>query len=104
MYISGLSNGGTGTLDYVSLWPQRFTAAVVAMGAGLFGFIEKGGNRPFVSNVTHTPMLFLHGKRDEVINVSATTNTVDSLRAQHADVAMKLFPERGHEIAPGSGR
>ena len=103
IYISGLSNGGTGTFDYVSLWPQRFTAAVVAMGAGLFGFIEKGGNRPFVSNVVHTPMLFLHGKRDEIIDVSATTNTVDSLRAQHADVAMKLFPERGHEIAPGSG-
>ncbi|HEY2897837.1 MAG TPA: HEAT repeat domain-containing protein [Gemmatimonadaceae bacterium] len=103
VYISGLSNGGTGTLDYVSLWPQRFSAAVVAMGAGLFGFIEKGGNRPFVSNVTHMPMLFLHGKRDEVIDVSATTNTVDSLRAQHADVSMKLFPERGHEIAPGSG-
>jgi dienelactone hydrolase len=103
VYISGLSNGGTGTFDYVSLWPQRFSAAVVAMGAGLFGFIEKGGNRPFVSNVTHTPLLFLHGKRDEVIDASATTNTVDSLRAQHASVAMKLFPERGHEIAPGSG-
>ena len=103
VYISGLSNGGTGTLDYVSLWPQRFTAAVVAMGAGLFGFVEKGGNRPFVSNVTHTPLLFLHGKRDQVIDVSATTNTVDSLRAQHADVALKLFPDRGHEIAPGSG-
>jgi len=103
VYISGLSNGGTGTLDFVSLWPQRFSAAVVAMGAGLFGFIERGGDRPFVSNVTHTPMLFLHGKRDEVIDVSATTRTVDSLRAQHADVAMKLFPERGHEIAPGFG-
>ena len=103
VYISGLSNGGTGTLDYVSLWPQRFTAAVVAMGAGLFGFVEKGGNRPFVSNVAHTPLLFLHGKRDQVIDVTATTNTVDSLRAQHADVAMKLFPDRGHEIVPGGG-
>ncbi|MEP7064916.1 MAG: HEAT repeat domain-containing protein [Gemmatimonadota bacterium] len=103
VYISGLSNGGTGTLDYVSLWPQRFTAAVVAMGAGLFGFVEPGGNRPFVSNVTHTPLLFLHGKRDEVIDASATTKTVDSLRAQHADVAMKLFPERGHELVPGFG-
>jgi poly(3-hydroxybutyrate) depolymerase len=103
VYISGLSNGGTGTLDYVSLWPQRFSAAVVAMGAGLFGFTEPGGDRPFVSNVTHTPMLFLHGKKDPVIEVSATTKTVDSLRAQHADVAMKLFPDREHEIVPGSG-
>jgi poly(3-hydroxybutyrate) depolymerase len=103
VYISGLSNGGTGTLDYVSLWPQRFSAAVVAMGAGLFGFTELGGNRPFVSNVTHTPMLFLHGEKDPVIEVSATTKTVDSLRAQHADVAMQLFPDREHEIVPGSG-
>jgi len=103
VYISGLSNGGTGTFDYVSLWPQRFSAAVVAMGAGLFGFMEPGGNRPFVSNAAHTPILFLHGKQDQVIDVSATTRTVDSLRAQHADVAMKLFPERGHEIAPGIG-
>jgi hypothetical protein len=73
------------------------------MGAGFFGFTEPGGDRPFASNMTHTPMLFLHGKRDQVIDVSATTRTVDSLRAQHADVAMKLFPERGHEIVPGSG-
>jgi dienelactone hydrolase len=103
VYLSGLSNGGTGTLDYVSLWPQRFSAAVVAMGAGLFGFTEPGGDRPFVSNVTHIPMLFLHGKKDQVIPMSATTNTVDSLRAQHADVAIKIFPDREHEIVPGSG-
>jgi hypothetical protein len=103
VYVSGLSNGGTGTLDYVSLWPQRWSAAVVAMGAGLFGFLEAGGDRPFVSNVTHTPMLFLHGKKDPVINVGATTKTVDSLRAQHAIVEMKLFPDREHEIVPGSG-
>jgi hypothetical protein len=103
IYISGLSNGGTGTFDYVSLWPQRFSAAVVAMGAGLFGFTEAGGDRPFVSNATHLPLLFLHGKKDPVIPVSATVKTVDSLRAGHADVAMRLFPEREHEIIPGSG-
>jgi poly(3-hydroxybutyrate) depolymerase len=103
VYLSGLSNGGTGTFDYASLWPQRWSAAVVAMGAGLFGFTEPGGDRPFVANVTHVPMLFLHGKRDQVIEVAAATKTVDSLRAQHADVAMKIFPERGHEIVPGTG-
>jgi dienelactone hydrolase len=103
VYISGLSNGGTGTLDYASLWPQRFSAAVVAMGAGLFGFTEPGGDRPFASNVAHLPMLFLHGKLDQVIPFSATTKTVDSLRAQHADVAMTLFPQREHEIVPGTG-
>jgi dienelactone hydrolase len=103
VYVTGLSNGGTGTLDYASLWPQRWSAAVSAMGAGLFGFTEPGGERPFASNVAHLPMLFLHGKRDQVIPVDATTRTVDSLRAQHADVAMKLFPERGHELVPGTG-
>jgi hypothetical protein len=103
VYISGLSNGGTGTFDYASLWPQRFSAAVVAMGAGLFGFTEAGGDRPFVTNITHLPMLFLHGKLDQVIPFSATTKTVDSLRAQHADVTMTLFPQREHEIVPGSG-
>lgn len=103
IYISGLSNGGTGTFDYVSLWPQRFSAAVVAMGAGLFGFTEAGGNRPYVSNATHLPLLFLHGKKDPVIPVSATITTVDSLRAQHADVQMRLFSDREHEIIPGFG-
>lgn len=103
IYISGLSNGGTGTFDYVSLWPQRFSAAVVAMGAGLFGFTEAAGDRPFVSNATHLPLLFLHGKKDPVIPVSATMKTVDSLRAQHADVTMRIFPDREHEIVPGFG-
>ncbi len=103
VYISGLSNGGTGTFDYASLWPQRFSAAVVAMVAGLFGFTENGGDRPFVTNAAHLPMLFLHGKLDEVIPYSAATKTVDSLRAQHGDVTLKLFPQRGHEIAPGIG-
>lgn len=103
VYLSGLSNGGTGTFDYASLWPQRFSAAVVAMGAGLFGFTENGGDRPFPANVVHLPMLFLHGKLDQVIPYGATTKTVDSLRAQHADVSMKLFAQRQHEIVPGSG-
>ncbi len=104
IYLTGLSNGGTGTFYYAALWPHRFTAAVSAMGAGFYvEFDENPEGRPFAANTANLPMLFLHGEKDETIQASATRETVEQLRPHWAALESHIFPEREHEIVLGRG-
>lgn len=100
IYLSGLSNGGTGTYYYATRWPHRFTAAVSAMGGGAFvSFLDP----PFPENATHLPLLFLHGERDATIPAEATRRTVERFRGHRATLEARYFPDRGHGIALGRG-
>jgi pimeloyl-ACP methyl ester carboxylesterase len=103
IYLSGLSNGGTGTLYYATLWPHRFAAAVSAMGAGLWMPEVEPDNDPLPRNSDNLPMLFLHGDKDPVINADATRDTVETMSSRPAPLESHIFPERGHEIMMGRG-
>ncbi|HJR62491.1 MAG TPA: dienelactone hydrolase family protein [Gemmatimonadaceae bacterium] len=103
IYVTGLSNGGTGAFFFSSLWPHRFSAAVSAMGAGFYSFAVSAADRPFPTNVANLPLLFLHGRRDAVISDSATRGTVRALTGRRAPLEMHLFDDRGHSLTPGRG-
>jgi pimeloyl-ACP methyl ester carboxylesterase len=103
IYLSGLSNGGTGTLYYATLWPHRFAAAVSAMGAGLWTPEVEPDNEPLPRNSDNLPMLFLHGAEDPVISADATRATVEQMESRPAPLESHIFPDRGHEIMMGRG-
>ncbi len=103
VYLTGLSNGGTGAFYYSTLWPHRFAAAVSAMGAGLWVPELEKDNELLPRNSDHVPLLFLHGAGDEVIQADATRDTVESLAGRPAPLESHIFPERGHEIVLGRG-
>ena len=103
IYLTGLSNGGTGTLYYATLWPHRFAAAVSAMGAGLWVPELEKDNEPLPHNSDNLPMLFLHGADDPVIQADATRGTVEQMAGHSAPLESHIFPERGHEIILGRG-
>ena len=69
VYLTGFSNGGTGTFLYATLWRHRLAAAAPLMGGGLPFF---GPEPPAADNLRTLPLLFVHGDKDEVIPVSAT--------------------------------
>jgi hypothetical protein len=100
IYLSGLSNGGTGTYYLSALWPHRFSAAVAAMGSGRFVPVIE---RPFPENLANLPLLFLHGERDQTIPPEATRQTVDALKLRWAPLEAHYFPDRGHSIVIGRG-
>lgn len=57
IYLTGFSNGGTGSLYFAALWPHRFAAVVSRMGAGQCMEQVKLG----LSNLENLPVLFVHG-------------------------------------------
>lgn len=104
VYLSGLSNGGTGTYYYATLWPHRFTAAVSAMGAGQSRFeAADAPPPPFPGNASHLPFLFLHGEEDDVIPADATLQTARLMHFREAALEVHVFPRRGHELLLGTG-
>lgn len=106
IYISGLSNGGTGAYYYAARWPHRFTAAVASMGAGQYApYLSAGRLPPSPSNLAHLPLLFLHGGRDATIpdSMSRKTGSLVAETRRTAPVEIHVFPERGHGIVPGRG-
>ena len=100
VYLTGFSNGGTGTFLYSTLWPHRLAAAASLMGGGLPFF---GAEPPALANVRALPLLFVHGDKDEVIPVQATLATVKELKHQDAaaPVESHILAGRGHDIVVG---
>lgn len=96
VYLTGFSNGGTGSLYFAELWPQRFAAVVSQMGAGQCVEAVKRG----LANLENIPLFFIHGETDPII-------APDCSRVTHATIAdlrpavkpeLKILPARGHDI------
>ena len=106
IYLSGLSNGGTGAYYYAARWPHRFTAAVASMGGGQYApYLSSGRLPPEPRNLMHLPLLFLHGARDRTIPASYSRRTAALSRefTRTAPAEIHVFPDRGHGIVPGRG-
>jgi hypothetical protein len=98
-YVSGMSNGGSGTFDYATLWPDQFAAAAPLMGAGFDAELNPA-EKPLGENTSALPMLFIHGDRDPIIPMKYSTEAVDRLKAmdRSAPVDLIILPGKGHEL------
>ena len=93
IYIAGFSNGGTGALDYATLWPQRFAAVVSLMGAGeCMPQVADG-----LAEAADLPILFVHGDKDQIVPVSCSQSTYESLQKLSPRVAPELHIVKGRE-------
>jgi pimeloyl-ACP methyl ester carboxylesterase len=101
IYLTGLSNGGTGTFHYATLFPHKLTAAVSAMGAGIFQPGMTEDERPFPRNTMALPLAFLHGEDDKVILPETTRRTVQQLGKRLAPVETHYLEGKGHELGIG---
>jgi len=96
VYISGFSNGGTGSLYYATLWPQRFAAVVTMMGAG----VCNSEIADQLANVANLPIQLIHGDQDPIIDPSCSQATFDAVRKLPPKLlpALHMLKGRGHEI------
>lgn len=102
IYLTGLSNGGTGTFFYSAFWPQDFTAAVSAMGAGFWPLNAGEIDEVEPDNLANLPMLFLHGEKDQTIRADTTRRTVSRLRWRKAPLEAHYFPNLAHGVVVGA--
>jgi hypothetical protein len=101
IYLTGLSNGGTGTFHYATLFPHKLTAAVSAMGAGVFQPFTPEEERPYPRNTTALPLAFVHGEADSIIEPETTRRTVQLLGPRVAPVETHYLKGRGHDLGIG---
>ncbi len=96
IHLTGFSNGGTGSLYFATLWPQRFAAVVSLMGAGLCNEKVKAG----LPNLENIPLLFVHGADDPVITPDCSTTTHATFADLHSPIQpeLKILPNREHDI------
>lgn len=98
VFLTGFSNGGTGTTLYATLWPHRFAAAASLMGGG-FPFFEEQEPLP-PANAARLPFLLLHGDADPIIPASASRRTLEALRRANPDapVTLEILKGRPHDL------
>jgi dienelactone hydrolase len=100
VFVSGFSNGGSGTYHFATLLRDRFAAAVSLEGAGTSVALDAGP----ASNLHDLPFLFVHGDRDEVVPASASDRTVKAIRraTPEAPVELRILPGRVHDLTLGT--
>jgi dienelactone hydrolase len=101
VYLAGFSNGGTGSIELGTRWPDRFAAIASLMGAGLD---TPSGTKLPLQNLFDVPVLFLHGDKDPRIPSSSSVRTYDELRSLKPRVSPELhiLKGRAHDITLSS--
>ena len=87
VYVTGLSLGGYGTLDFAGEYPGIVTAAVALCG---------GGNTKNGCNLSTIPVWIQHGNRDSAVPISESEKMVRSIRACNGGENLK------YTVVPGA--
>jgi predicted peptidase len=70
VYVTGMSLGGYGTLQFAGTYPELVTAAVALCG---------GGNVNDAYNLSQVPIWIQHGNRDNAVPISESTKMVKAI-------------------------
>lgn len=87
VYVTGMSLGGYGTLDFAGEYPEIVTAAVALCG---------GGNTRNGCNLSTIPVWIQHGNRDSAVPISESEKMVRSIRACNGGENLK------YTVVPGA--
>jgi len=86
-YITGLSGGGRGTWTAITLWPDRFAAAVPVCGR----------NDPTqAAKIAHIPVWAFHGTLDDVVEVDASRAMIKALEKAGGSPKYTEYPDLKH--------
>lgn len=87
VYVTGMSLGGYGTLDFAGQYPEIVTAAVALCG---------GGNTRNGCNLSTIPVWIQHGNRDSAVPISESEKMVRSIRECNGGENLK------YTVVPGA--
>jgi predicted peptidase len=96
IYITGLSMGGYGTWDVITLYPEKFAAAVPICGGGnLVAVAAQEGQKS--AAYKQLPVWVFHGAKDRVVPLSESEQMVDMLKRRNGNVKLTVYPEAEHD-------
>ena len=93
-YVTGLSAGGFGTWNMLSLFPERFAAALPTAGGCSSSTCDPS---EFLAS-REIPVWAFHGARDEVVPVETTRLAVDAFRTAGGNVRYTEFTNGTHNV------
>ena len=80
--LTGYSLGGMGTWHFAGCYPERFSAAIVMAGRPPADVLE----------ITwKVPLMVIHGRKDELLALYETKNTVIQLENQGVDIEFRIL-------------
>ena len=87
VYVTGLSLGGFGCLDFAATYPDR-VAAIASLS---------GGEDPeLAERLRHMPTWFFHGAEDTVVPTSLSVDLAHAMQKLGAPVQLTVIPGVGH--------
>ncbi len=88
VYLGGLSMGGMGTFDLLSLRPKTFAAAFPICG---------GGNPKTARKISRvTSFWIFHGADDKVVNPQYSTGMAEAIKKHKGKVKLTIYPGTDH--------
>ncbi|HEX4140539.1 MAG TPA: prolyl oligopeptidase family serine peptidase [Candidatus Methylacidiphilales bacterium] len=87
LYVTGLSMGGYGTLEFAAVYPQRVTALASLSG---------GEDPALAPRLKGIPSWFFHGAEDDVVPPSMSIDLAHALQKLGAPAELTLYPGVGH--------
>ncbi len=96
VFVTGFSDGGSGSYFHAGVDPTKF-AATFPMN-GMITNSEGGGMRVFVENYRNRPMFVCHTTDDHLYPGPIVAGVVDGLKEQGVDIAFHMFENMGHTM------
>ncbi len=90
VYLTGMSRGGRGTIQWAVAYPRRFAAIAPVAGGG---FVKEA------DELVDVPVWAFHGAQDQVIPLQYTHNLMKRLHEiTNTDIRYTVFQDKGHGI------
>jgi predicted peptidase len=89
VYVSGVSLGGYGSWQFISVHPEMFAAAVPVCGAG---------DPKLAAKVADIPVWAFHGAKDRNVPVSGSRDMIAAIKDAGGDPRYTEFPDEAHNI------
>jgi predicted peptidase len=87
LYVTGFSNGGSGTWDAIERWPNYFAAAAPIAGASDPSRADK---------LIHQPVWAFYGAKDEDVPVSSARKMIEAMKVAGGEPRYTEFPTLEH--------
>ena len=84
IYVIGMSLGGFGTIDYLSVYHDRIAAAMAICG---------GGNASSYCGLNDVPLWIVHGNADRQVSIASSRKVVNAMRQCNDSVPLLIFTE-----------
>lgn len=87
LYVTGFSNGGSGTWDAIERWPNYFAAAAPIAGASDPSQAKK---------LIHQPLWAFYGAKDTDVPVASARKMIDAVKVAGGEPRYTEFPTLEH--------